>query len=195
MIYHAHITVNSTQVEADQLADLIKGKVTLIDLQKGSESKSDLMLTKYYSGKDISKVKFDLNNDILTLHGEGSEVVRWKLESDIHDENYEKVNSDNCAYIEAHIKCLVGESDLSSLKNTAKSQGWYPSRNPLDKTNDGIIQFVTKRFSHDCSVLDIRRQTFPFVQEITKVCKIIEAKVEMVYFDTDLKHDDWWMNG
>lgn len=87
--FHSHITIEArSMAEAERAAKLSYGKLTVIDLSRGSRSQTDYMITHHYETgsrglEDHSDIEALLRSRELLLRESGVGVLRLKLEYDV----------------------------------------------------------------------------------------------------------------
>jgi len=191
-IFHSHITINGTVDDAQSAAKLVKGKATIIHLENREQSQRDIMITNYYVvGKKGLTTSGDVFDKLIehekTLVDAGYNVVRSKLEQDVHGE-YAKKAYDQ--YYEIHMKYLLSKNDLPLFKEVAYKRGWHPSTNPYQQNDDGtVVQFVNKRF--DC--IDNIEIDIEKTLKALSIGEMKDVKKETVVYDSNIDHDKWWL--
>jgi hypothetical protein len=85
------------------------------------------------------------------LRDSGIEVLRVKLEHEpfdpLSDPRDIQKSLTYSEYAEVHVKCLVPNECARDTLMALNTDGpWRPSRNPFAKRDDGIVQFINRRF-------------------------------------------------
>lgn len=206
--FHSHITVSGDElIDLDKLQKAAHGKVTVIGLERGDKSQTDVMVTHHYvtGFKDLVDER-----DVLSLLKErgraiadaGFVVSRLKLEHEPLDKASPKEQEQQSfceqKYIEIHIKCLLREDLLPGVKECAENLGWYPSRNvfAVNKNDGTVVQFLNKRYYKPESVDQVRREYRDFISNIQDhpgFGVIKEVKFESAVYDSNDTVDKWWM--
>jgi hypothetical protein len=169
MKFHVHLTLS-------KIDNIPKGwKETIILLENDSKQQLDIMLTKHYKFgyKNINNLE-DIKKDISTL--QLNNLVRVKIEQD--EGFYLPVTDTN--YVEVHVLCPQ-ESRLDS--------SWVRSKNPKKQLEGKKYYFLNKRVYSGSSVESIKELV---LKELT-VIDFIDIKFEQVIFDSNAKHDAWWV--
>lgn len=208
--FHSHLTVSGDDINIlKQAAAIAKGKLTVIDLYAQSLLDRECMITNHF----VTGYRgFDSANQIIThLQQVASEinktlnveVVRIKLEHELfHPRSLESQITQSLYqydYTECHIKVLIPPSiQLSQIRELAELFSWRLSSNPFSVSNDGIVQFINKRFyTNDYNSCDILQLINDSVDDmIFKLYNtgvdIIECKVETAVYDSNADLDAWW---
>lgn len=201
--FHSHITIEGLPLaEAERAATLVGGKLTVIGLSRGGRTQTDMMITHHYATnarglEDQYDIVALLRARGLQLEQSGVTVTRLKLEYDLlHDRSDRgQVSSalDNI-YTEVHVKCVVDSDVRDVLMSAASAVGWHPSRNPFAKSEgDQVVQFVNRRFYGLTTLADIDREVDKILPVVTTYAGLEEIKYETAVFDSNEKHDGWWM--
>jgi hypothetical protein len=164
------------------------GKVTIIEQP---ETAPEAMVTHYYvvgpkpgQFANQRRVQNALVGTSRTLRDSGFTVTRLKLEFDLTTSNDPQLGLRMGEYAEAHVKCLVSQDSMDWLKGQASDHDWRPSRNPLQKNEGGVVQFVNRRFTKDTPWTTIERLTVAVADTLSRHATVIEAKIESVFLDT-----------
>ena len=78
--------------------------------------------------------------------------------------------------------------------SAASAVGWHPSRNPFAKSEgDQVVQFVNRRFYGLTTLAEIDREVDGILPIVTTYAELVEVKYETAVYDSNEKHDGWWM--
>lgn len=202
--FHSHLTVRTkSQAEAERAANLVGGKLTVIDLSRGDRQQTDVMITHHFvcgarGLEDQYDILAKLRAFARQLEESGVTVLRVKLEYDLLDARSSRAlvaaALDN-EYTEIHIKCVLPVEGRDALVALAASAGWHPSRNPYSVRGDGKLgQFINRRFyERRLTHADLDTATDALVTEVVKLAEIEEIKFETAVYDSAGDHDRWWM--
>ncbi len=201
--FHSHLTIETKSVaEADRAAELVRGKITVINLARDTRDQTDCMITHHYvTGihgiEDEHDIIALLESRADQLKRSGVTVLRAKLEHEPLDKDSNRrdlTESLSRIYTEIHIKCIVSDSYLPHLISCASAEGWHPSRNPYAKQGEGmVVQFVNRRFYGTTTLPIIDAAVDTIVSRIINLCTIEEIKYESAVYDSNEEHDRWWM--
>ncbi len=201
--FHSHITFEAPSHEiAKRAAVLTGGKLTVIDLQSLDKEPDEWLVTHHYmTGSRGLEDHYDIEMKMLAhakqLHGSGFPVLRTKLELEILDHHsgyHQLVDALDSIYTEVHVKCIVKKELRDNLVAFAREQGWHPSRNPFDQTDDGrVVQFINLRKYGNISLSAFDAEVdrmIPLALEIADYVK--EVKYETAVHDTDSGTERSW---
>lgn len=199
--FHSHITVRAGIDALDRLEEVARvhrAKVTVIDLHRFDEtSQRDIMTTRYHQDPEpgaLGRIADTLAMFARDLEEAGLSVVRIKVE---HETEPSLNNYTATRYHEVHIKLSIDDSsfenDFSWLSEQSAAFSWVPSRNPYERREGIVIQFVTLR----CYEGD-RASADAVVAEAEAAIRsrglhILEIKRETAVLDTHRGHDAWWL--
>lgn len=198
--FHAHLSVATEDVDLTLLMNFCQQrrvKLTVIDLENYcGRTQSDVMTTSHYSISESDAVE-QITQHLLSLTQDltdaGYSVLRAKLE---HESLPTLDRFSESQYHEVHIKLRLSKTDhkkqIEKLKELGSRLGFVPSRNPLERNANEVIQFVNLRmYSGD------RESADQIVESIVSKLEnqhfaIKEIKRETVVYDTRQDLDDWW---
>lgn len=199
--FHSHITVRvdpERETLLQQVARSHQAKVTVIDLEGASEqAQRDIMTTRYHLDESpgaLGRISEALARFASDLEAAGLSVLRVKVE---HESEPSLKSYSDVRYHEVHIKLSLGESsfvqDRAWLVEQGRQMRWVPSRNPYERRDGRVVQFVTMR----CYEGD-RASADRLVEDALAVLSarglsVIEVKRENTVLDTHRAHDAWWI--
>lgn len=199
--FHSHLTVDRVADPAtfDRLCRRHHAKRTVIDLDRFEEHvQRDVMTTRYHQDDGpgaLGRIADDLRAMCVDLEEGGLVVLRVKVE---HESLPSLARFDGDHYHEVHLKLDLAEEtfdrDLAWLREQAARAGWVPSRNPNERRDGRVQQFVTFR-CYDGDRADADRR----VEETRRILvdhglRIAEIKRETTVLDTRVSHDAWWLS-
>jgi len=198
--YHAHFTIAATTSDLDTLRELcrrLKAKLTVVDLENlAGRSQTDVMATCYFLDTQpgaVAQIADQLSATARELGDAGFAVQRIKLE---HESLPSFAVFGEQHYHEIHIKLRIDvaqfETAYRQLIEMGKRCGFVPSRNPLDRTDTTVTQFVNVRlYKGDQPTAD---QALANIHAALADAgfHIVETKRETVVFDTHQELDAWW---
>ena len=202
--FHSHLTLRATDAEAERARALVGGKVTIIELERAGREQVDVMLTHHFV---VGNRGLDDHHDVINslkakasqLEESGIEVVRVKLEHELFDPRSDRGDREASlgmsTYVEAHIKCLVRQENLPSLKSVAAKCDWHASRNPWQQSGDVVTQFINRRFYEPECIERVEVGVDWMVSEVTSLCQVVEVKIETAIMDSNDEVDRWWARG
>ncbi len=201
--FHSHLTIEAnSKAEGERAAALVRGKITMIDLQRDGRKQTDYMITHHYvTGHQGLEDQYDvtalLKARAQQLKESGIRVLRAKLEHemlDLQSNRRDIAASLASIYTEVHVKCVIDNDRQQHLINIAKAYGWHPSLNPFAVADDGkVTRFVNRRFYDDVALATIDRAVDELIPAIIPFAHIKEIKYESAIFDSNVEHDRWWM--
>lgn len=198
--FHAHLTLNVPGEQIDDCRTFCreqKVKLTVIDLENASGKKqTDVMTTSHYldaAPDAVSRITTQLHELATRAQSNGFPVVRAKLE---HESLPSFSRFDRHRYHEVHIKLQMPnssfEEDYQQLKEMGKDFGFVPSRNPLQRDEDWVTQFVNLRI-YEGHRADADEMVARVEEALTATgFQRRETKRETVVFDTAQELDGWW---
>jgi hypothetical protein len=170
--FHYHLTLQDVTVEELQkAAKLIGGKATPIDLQKGTKTQSDKMITKYH--RCYKECYWERKAVTLELEGAGYKVIRVKIEEVVDQLNIHNLEDNPGAYLELHIKV-----DSSYRK---EHEGFRHSTNRLDSNT----KMLNARIHNE-------QEFTAITSELQNIKSPLSTQYEVVHLDTNYKLDYWW---
>ncbi|MFT4978146.1 MAG: hypothetical protein ACI8S6_004054 [Myxococcota bacterium] len=192
--FHSHITVRA---DPDVLRLFCAGralKVTVIDLADFAERQQrDVMTTAYHCGT-IAQVGEQLAATAAALQAVGLPPVRIKLEH----ESLPTIEpfSKHC-YREIHLKLSIPEATypavMARLRAESDRSGCVPSRNPYQRREGQVIQFVNLRiYEGDLAGAEAQTQALVAALSAPGDLRVIEVKSETTVIDTAQALDSWW---
>lgn len=199
--FHSHITV---RVEPErlpllqQVARSHQAKVTVIDLEGESErAQRDIMTTRYHlddAPGALGRISEALARFAADLEGAGLPVLRVKVE---HESEPSLQSYTDIRYHEVHIKLSLDEPsfarDRAWLAEQAPRMRWVPSRNPYERRDGRVVQFVTMRcYEGDRASAD-RMVDAALSALSARELQVVEVKRENTVLDTHRAHDAWWI--
>ena len=198
--FHAHLTLNVSVDQLDLCRDFCrdqKVKLTIIDLENATgQQQTDVMTTSHYKDTQPGAVR-RITDHLLNLAKAAEQhkfpVLRAKLE---HESLPSFETFDEHRYHEVHIKLDMPRdsfnNDYQRLKQLGADHGFVPSRNPLQRGETSVTQFVNLRiYEGQHSDADVQVQTIE--QSLDQAgYQRLETKRETVVFDTAQELDGWW---
>lgn len=207
--FHSHLTIKCDTLEVlKEAASLAKGKLTVIDLAANKNVGRECMITNHfvtgYHGFDSSAHIIDhLKNVASKINSTlDAEVIRIKVEHELfHPRSLaSQINQSlyQYDYTECHIKVLIPPTiPIDCIRQIAESANWRLSSNPFSVSDDGIVQFINKRFytndNSGCDILTLINDSVDnMVRQIYPGVDIIECKIETAVYDSNADLDAWW---
>jgi hypothetical protein len=208
--FHSHLTIKSNDIDVlKKAATIAKGKLTVIDLDAHGSQGRECMITNHFvtgyrgfdsADKIITHLKQIASKINQTFN---AEVIRIKLEHELfHPRSLSsQINQSLYCYdyTECHIKVLIPPNiQLRQIKELAELFSWRLSSNPFNVSDNGIVQFINRRFyTREYSDYDILQLINDSVDDmIVKLYNtgvdIIERKVETAVYDSNVDLDAWW---
>lgn len=199
--FHSHLTVEEVPdaVAFDRLCRRHHAKRTVIDLDRFEDRvQRDVMTTRYHQDDApgaLGRIVDDLRAMCGDLEAAGLRVLRVKVE---HESLPSLPSYDATRYHEVHVKLDLPEDELhdavSWLRDQASTTGWVPSRNPNERREGRVLQFVTFRcYDGDRADADRRVDDVRALLE-RRGLRIAEIKRETTVLDTRVDHDAWWLS-
>ena len=199
--FHAHLTFNlrDEQIElCRQWCRDRKVKLTIIDLANSTgRSQTDVMLTVHFresTSDAIERITKRLIELTELTEESGFTVTRIKLE---HESLPTLPRFDRQHYQEVHIKLDIParlyEKDYQRLLELGEQQGFVPSQNPLQRSENIITQFANLRIyegNYESASIQIKRITQALAN---RGFSVKEVKRETIVFDTAQALDSWWI--
>lgn len=191
--FHSHVTVRAAP---DALRDFCRGrrlKPTVIDLEDfDGRSQRDIMTTAYHRGP-LAAVGAELARIVSALEAAGITVLRVKLE---HESLPTAEPFTAHRYREVHVKLAIPEDEygdrMAALRAGASKWGYVPSRNPNQRREGHLLQFVNQRH-YAGTAAQVQAQTDALVASLAEAgLRIIEVKAETAVVDTARSVDAWW---
>ena len=189
--FHCHITVLEDDLEK---AKHLRWKPTVIDLSHNERTQQDIMLTKHFRDDEpgaVRRITDEVWEDVKELSELGFEVLRVKLE-------YEPEFFPECLrptaekYHELHFKCLGDEESFLAAGNiTLFGVELRQSRNPYNKTPYKLEKFFNARV-YGGTLESLARFKLKAVELLEELFDLKEMKHEVILFDTNHEHDNWW---
>lgn len=211
--FHSHITIAAENApDAELAAKLVFGKPTIIDLSLDTRAQKDFVITHHFvtgfhNLNDHLDILETLNQHKRRLTEAGIKVLRVKLEHELLDPKSSRLElpiSLSSLYTEVHIKCNIAEKELPDLLWMARQQSWVPSKNPLSRSENGVVQFVNRRFySHTGSnptlrSIDTEVDSLIYAFSVcgnTPSLQILDVRYESAVYDSNESMDSWWAIG
>lgn len=183
MKHHSHQVVvprqRAIQIPLEQLSKGMNCKITRIEEQASKE----VMLTRYFYTHDVEAIKLELDKMAKTLRDGGWKVLKTKIE---HQGLHLVKTFSPGTYAESHIKIAISQGNLEEkleiLKEVAPKRGFWVSRNPREKTSEGIIQFVNFKFETGTPEQAIKQVNEALQWLANLGFDILEVKRELVVF-------------
>lgn len=208
--FHSHLTIKSDDIDVlKKAATIAKGKLTVIDLDAHGTQDRECMITNHFvtgyrgfdnADKIITHLKHLTSKINQTFD---AEVIRIKLEHELfHPRSLtSQINQSLYCYdyTECHIKVLIPPSmQLTQIKELAELFSWRVSSNPFSVSDDGIVQFINRRFYtkeySSCDILQLINKSIDdmMIKLYNTGVDIIERKVETAVYDSNVDLDAWW---
>ncbi|MCA9490103.1 MAG: hypothetical protein KC621_09270 [Myxococcales bacterium] len=199
--FHSHLTVAEVPDAAafDRLCRRHHAKRTVIDLDRFDDRvQRDVMTTRYHQDDApgaLGRLVDDLRAMCADLEAAGLRVLRVKVE---HESLPSLPTYGATRYHEVHVKLDLPEDGyddvMAWLREQAPATGWVPSRNPNERREGRVLQFVTFRCYEGDRALADERVAEVRARLEARGLRIAEIKRETTVLDTRVDHDAWWLS-
>jgi NTP pyrophosphatase (non-canonical NTP hydrolase) len=197
--FEIHVTVSSfpeTDEIFKEVCSLIGVKPIILNLEKnGQNVMRDVMTSSHFFGTNTEAYYETLRIESI-LEKNGFIVVRKKIETVPWHPAAPLVSGQmpkDC-YFEAHISCIISESQKSKLEMIAEVNNAHLSRNFFKKLdNDMYVNMMTVRWydeNYEKVKHDIKRISLHLTRSGIEYEKII---TEFCLYDTKISHDYLWL--
>ncbi|MEN0067525.1 MAG: hypothetical protein AAGA48_35665 [Myxococcota bacterium] len=202
--FHSHVTLRvpaalpaDLRATLERLATAHRAKLTVIELADlDRRVERDVMFTRYFVDDQpgaVARIADDLRVTVTGLLEAHVEPIRVKIE---HESLPSLEFFDAERYHEVHIKLSIDaeafDETYAWLEQAGRDVGWRPSRNPYERRNDQVVQFVTLRaYKGDRAAVDARVLHAVTLLEVQGLVPV-EIKRETTVLDTRRAHDAWW---
>lgn len=201
--FEIHITVdleNDDLYEFKELCREIGVKPIILDLENSGETvMKDVMTSSHHYG-DLASVNDEVERILYFLNKEKFNVVRVKIESvPWHPMAPRTADADitmpkDC-YFEAHIGCIIDNSQKERLAGLAEKCNAHMSRNKFKNLEGGkYVNMLTYRAYH--GTYEIFEKELNSIQRLLNGYGIEFEKViiEFAVYDTNVNHDSKWLS-
>lgn len=197
--FEIHVTVQLAHGMEDSFKEVCKWlnvKPIILDLEnKGKSVMQDVMTSSHFFGNN-SEAYYECLRVEAGLEKNGFKVVRKKIETVPWHPAAPIANAPmpkDC-YFEAHIGCIINDSQKERLQELAEINNAHLSRNYFKKLENGLfVNMLTLRW-YDCNYEkvkhDVQRTKLHLTRNGMEYEKVI---VEFCLYDTKVSHDYKWL--
>lgn len=198
--FHAHLTVSVDLADLDALRQTClaqKVKLTVVELENlEGRTQTDVMATCYFRDFEpgaVKRIAVKLAEMTIAFEAAGFDVIRAKLE---HESLPSLPAFDREHYHEIHVKLSIPAAEFDRVREDllalGKQHDFVPSRNPRDRREGLVTQFVNKRL-YSGEQADADLAVSRMLAALEPMATVLEVKRETVVFDTMQQHDRWWI--